>query len=65
MRARESKMRSELFGDDLQKVFHVIDDDASDSGAFDNSLEFFSLAGRDLPHVAMMMIPEPLFEAHK
>ena len=62
MRARESKMRSELFGDDLQKVFHVIDDDASDSGAFDNSLEFFSLAGRDLPHVAMMMIPEPLFE---
>ena len=62
MRARESKMRSELFDDDLQKVFHVIDDDASDSGAFDNSLEFFSLAGRDLPHVAMMMIPEPVFE---
>ena len=62
MHAREKTMRSELFGDDLPKVFHIIDDDTSDSGAFDNALEMFTLAGRELPHVMMMMIPEPLFE---
>jgi len=63
MHARERKMRSTLFGDDLQKAFHVIDDDASDSGAFDNALEMLTLAGRELPHSMMMMIPEPIFDA--
>ncbi len=47
MYARENNLRSSLFGDDLQKVLHVIDGDASDSGAFDNSLEMLTLAGRD------------------
>ncbi|HKX83172.1 MAG TPA: glutamate synthase large subunit, partial [Pyrinomonadaceae bacterium] len=65
MHAREKKMRSSLFGDDLQKVLHVIDDDTSDSGAFDNALEVLTLAGRELPHVMMMMIPEPLFEGSR
>jgi glutamate synthase (ferredoxin) len=60
MAARERSMTSDLFGDDLSKVFHVVDDEASDSGAFDNSLEFLTLAGRELPHVMMMMVPEPL-----
>jgi glutamate synthase (NADPH/NADH) large chain len=62
MHAREKKMKSTLFGNDLPKAFHVIDDDASDSGAFDNALEMFTLSGRELPHSIMMMIPEPLFE---
>lgn len=62
MHAREKRMRSQLFGDDLPKVLHVVDDDTSDSGAFDNSLEMFTLAGRELPHAMMMMIPEPMFE---
>ncbi|HYJ92582.1 MAG TPA: glutamate synthase central domain-containing protein, partial [Pyrinomonadaceae bacterium] len=65
MLAREKRMRSSLFGEDLQKVMHVIDDDASDSGAFDNSLEMFKLAGRELPHAMMMMIPEPLGPGNK
>ncbi|MEP6788517.1 MAG: glutamate synthase large subunit, partial [Acidobacteriota bacterium] len=60
MNARENDLRSSLFGDDLQKVLHVIDGDASDSGAFDNTLEMLTLAGRELPHSMMMMIPEPL-----
>ena len=60
MRAREGRMSSKLFGDDLPKVLHVIDDEASDSGAFDNALEMLTLAGRELPHCMMMMIPEPL-----
>ncbi|HQZ95182.1 MAG TPA: glutamate synthase large subunit, partial [Pyrinomonadaceae bacterium] len=65
MHARERRMRSTLFGDDLQKVLHVVDDDTSDSGAFDNSLEFFTLVGRELPHAIMMMIPEPMFDGDR
>ena len=64
MNAREKNLRSTLFGDDSPKVLHVIDGDASDSGAFDNSLETLTLAGRSLPHSVMMMIPEPLSEAN-
>ncbi len=60
MNARESNLKSTLFGEDSPKVLHVIDSDASDSGAFDNSLETLTLAGRSLPHSVMMMIPEPL-----
>jgi glutamate synthase (NADPH/NADH) large chain len=59
MRARESKFESRLFGPDLHKVLPVIDTEGSDSGMFDNALEMFTLAGRSLPHVMMMMIPEP------
>ena len=59
MRARQVLFRSNLFGDDLPKVMPIIDEDGSDSAMFDNALEFLSLAGRSLPHAAMMMIPEP------
>ncbi|MCU1289515.1 MAG: glutamate synthase (ferredoxin) [Acidobacteria bacterium] len=62
MNAREKNLKSTLFGEDSPKVLHIIDADASDSGAFDNSLETLSLAGRSLPHSVMMMIPEPLSE---
>ena len=62
MYAREKNLSSDLFGDDLQKVLRVIDNEASDSGAFDNLLETLTLAGRALPHSVMMMIPEPLAE---
>lgn len=59
MRAREQMFQSQAFGEDLQKVVPVIDLEGSDSAILDNCVEFFSLAGRSLPHVAMMMIPEP------
>jgi glutamate synthase (NADPH/NADH) large chain/glutamate synthase (ferredoxin) len=58
MRARESQLASELFGDDLQKVLPVIRPGGSDTGTFDNVLELLVLAGRSLPHALMMMIPE-------
>jgi glutamate synthase (NADPH/NADH) large chain/glutamate synthase (ferredoxin) len=58
MRARESQLASELFGDDLEKVVPVVRPDGSDSATFDNVLELLMLAGRSLPHAAMMMIPE-------
>jgi glutamate synthase (NADPH/NADH) large chain/glutamate synthase (ferredoxin) len=58
MRARESQLASELFGDDLPKVLPVVRPGGSDSATFDNVLELLVLAGRSLPHAVMMMIPE-------
>jgi glutamate synthase domain-containing protein 2/glutamate synthase domain-containing protein 1/glutamate synthase domain-containing protein 3 len=58
MRARESELRSELFGEDLEKILPVVAPGNSDSATFDNVLELLMLAGRSLPHAAMMMIPE-------
>jgi glutamate synthase domain-containing protein 2/glutamate synthase domain-containing protein 1/glutamate synthase domain-containing protein 3 len=58
MTAREKNLRSRLFGDDLPKVFPVIDPTGSDSAIFDQVLEFLVQTGRSLPHAMMMMIPE-------
>ena len=58
MRARESELSSELFGEDLRKILPVVAPGNSDSATFDNVLELLMLAGRSLPHAAMMMIPE-------
>ena len=58
MRARESELQSELFGDDLQKILPVVSPGNSDSATFDNVLELLMLAGRSLPASVMMMIPE-------
>jgi glutamate synthase domain-containing protein 2/glutamate synthase domain-containing protein 1/glutamate synthase domain-containing protein 3 len=58
MRARESQLASELFGDDLPKILPVIRPGGSDTATFDNVLELLVLAGRSLPHALMMMIPE-------
>jgi glutamate synthase domain-containing protein 2/glutamate synthase domain-containing protein 1/glutamate synthase domain-containing protein 3 len=58
MRARESQLASELFGDDLAKTLPVVRPGGSDSATFDNVLELLLLAGRSLPHAMMMMIPE-------
>ena len=59
MHARQSMMRSKLFGKDLQKILTIIDTEGSDSAMFDNVLELLTLAGRELPHAVMMMVPEP------
>jgi len=58
MRARESQLASELFGDDLPKLLPVIREGGSDTATFDNVLELLTLAGRSLPHALMMMVPE-------
>ncbi len=58
MRAREKSMKSELFGDDLKKLFPVIKEGLSDSASLDNAVEFFTVAGRSLPHTMMMMVPQ-------
>ncbi len=58
MTAREGTLRSDLFGDDLAKLYPVMRADASDSAQFDNMLEFLCLSGRELPEAILMMIPE-------
>ena len=58
MRAREGMAKSELFGDDLKKLFPVVEPFCSDSGTFDNVLEFLLLNGRTLQEAVMMMVPE-------
>jgi len=58
MRAREGSAQSELFGDRLQKIFPVIEPQMSDSGTFDNVLEFLLMGGRTLQEAMMMMVPE-------
>jgi glutamate synthase (ferredoxin) len=58
MRARESLCESELFGEDLKKLFPVVIEGGSDSATFDNVMEFLHMAGRPLPHAVLMMIPE-------
>ena len=58
MRAREGAASSELFGDDIEKLFPIIEPDCSDSGSFDNVLEFLLMGGRSLQEAVMMMVPE-------
>ncbi|MFZ0318568.1 MAG: glutamate synthase large subunit [Candidatus Sulfotelmatobacter sp.] len=58
MHARQSVMASPLFGDDLKKLFPIIEPGGSDSANFDNALELLLQAGRSLPHAMAMLIPE-------
>jgi len=58
MKARESQLASDLFGEDLHKVIPVVTDANSDSGTFDNVLELLVLGGRSIAHAVMMMVPE-------
>ncbi len=58
MHARQSILESPLFGDDIKKLFPIIQPGGSDSAAFDNALELLVQSGRSLPHAMAMLIPE-------
>ncbi|NIP85490.1 MAG: glutamate synthase subunit alpha [Planctomycetales bacterium] len=58
MHAREGVVRSDLYGDQIGKLFPIVEPDCSDSGNFDNVLEFLLMTGRTLQEAVMMMIPE-------
>ena len=58
MFARQGVAQSDLLGDELSKLFPVVEPDCSDSGTFDNVLEFLQMTGRTLQESVMMMIPE-------
>jgi glutamate synthase (NADPH/NADH) large chain len=59
MRARQGRLSSELFGDDLEKLYPIVYESQSDSASLDNAVEFLVMGGRSLPHAMMMLIPEP------
>jgi glutamate synthase (NADPH/NADH) large chain len=58
MKARQGMMQSDLFGEQLPGLFPIVEPDCSDSGNFDNALEFLLMTGRSLQESIMMMIPE-------
>jgi glutamate synthase (NADPH/NADH) large chain len=58
MTARQGVAVSERFGDKLKDLFPIVEPDFSDSGTFDNVLEFLLMTGRTLQESIMMMIPE-------
>ncbi|KAI5960211.1 GLT1 [Candida pseudojiufengensis] len=59
MRAKEGVMQSKLFGEEMDKLFPIIEEGGSDSAAFDNVLELLVVNGVvSLPEAVMMMIPE-------
>jgi glutamate synthase (NADPH) large chain len=58
MHARQSLLQSPLFGDDINKLFPVIEPGGSDSANLDNVVELLLQSGRSLPHIMAMLIPE-------
>ncbi len=58
MKARRHSMASELFGDDLQKLWPLIAEGQSDSACFDNALELLVTGGYSMAHAMMLLIPE-------
>ena len=58
MHARQSVLASPLFGKDMKKLLPIIAPGGSDSANLDNAVELLTLAGRSLPHVMSMLIPE-------
>lgn len=58
MNAREGVLKSELFGDEISKLFPIMTPNCSDSATFDNAFELLVRSGRSLTHAMMMLIPE-------
>ncbi|WP_255150780.1 glutamate synthase large subunit [Halorarius halobius] len=59
MRARETDIAAEEFGDDIETIKPIIDDpEQSDTASVDNALELLMQGGRDMPHALRMLIPE-------
>ncbi|KKB11843.1 glutamate synthase [Devosia geojensis] len=58
MAARQASVASDLFGDEITKIWPISYEGQSDTACFDNALEFLVRGGYSLPHAAMMLIPE-------
>ncbi|HOV63226.1 MAG TPA: glutamate synthase large subunit, partial [Spirochaetia bacterium] len=64
MKARETTLKSPLFGEELEKLLPIVDEGGSDSAIFDNVFELLVQGGRSLEHAMMMMIPEAFGAAY-
>jgi len=58
MAARQASVDSELFGNDIAKLWPISYEGQSDTACFDNALEFLWQGGYPLAHAMMMLIPE-------
>ncbi|MGB3830540.1 MAG: glutamate synthase large subunit [Mesorhizobium sp.] len=58
MAARQASVDSELFGNDISKLWPISYEGQSDTACFDNALEFLTQGGYSLAHAMMMLIPE-------
>src|SRR6187200_1920970 len=70
MAARQASVSSDLFGEDINKLWPISYEGQSDTACFDNALEFLVQGGYPLAHAMMMMIPEawagnPLMDAKR
>ncbi|MFQ5773426.1 MAG: glutamate synthase large subunit [Kiloniellaceae bacterium] len=71
LKAHECRMASAAIGEHIEELKPVVQPGASDSAALDAVFELIVRAGRDLPMVKTMLIPEawrddgPMPEAHK
>lgn len=64
MRAREELMESDVFGEDIKKLFPIILEGKSDSASMDMVIELLLMTGRSLPEAMMMVVPEA-WERHQ
>ncbi|MEF8864615.1 MAG: glutamate synthase large subunit [Salinibacter sp.] len=58
MRAREADLRTDAFGEDLERIRPITTEAQSDTAVLDNVLELLVESGRSLPHALRMLIPE-------
>ncbi len=58
MRARYGSLHSDVFGDELDKLYPILTDTGSDSATLDNALQFLVVNGRKIEHAIMMLVPE-------
>ena len=58
MAARHETLASALLGDDLEKLWPLIEEGQSDTACFDNALELLVMGGYSPAHAMMMLIPE-------
>jgi len=64
MRSREGTMECGLLGENLKNLYPIMEPECSDSGNFDNALEFLLMTGRTLQEAVLLMVPEA-WQKHK
>jgi glutamate synthase domain-containing protein 2/glutamate synthase domain-containing protein 1/glutamate synthase domain-containing protein 3 len=57
MKAREKNIASPLFGEKVDKLAPILEDNTSDSANLDNVLEVLTLGGRKIGHSMTMLMP--------
>lgn len=58
MMAREATLSSKVFGEELPKLFPIVNASMSDSAVFDHVLELLAQDDRSVEHAVTMMVPE-------